>query len=192
MTNRFQTYLLQFCLFLHRWFSWSSTKTLKCFGPITLVYVLGSDNKVRNITLNYHTGIGLFPYRTATYYLHIITSKGSERVGIDGNLSDLPPIITLLKNTACTSITDTRDIKLLRRKKVVLMDHAKPIDFDLRILDNYYPNTLRDYGINIITNLGLITKVLGLSCTHISISQSYITKGTISPIEDIDLSDIYY
>jgi len=149
---------------------------------ITIIYHI-SESKIKNITLNYYTGINLIPYSKGTFYTKTYHKYGSDHIAFNGNLNN----ITKLHRSISTNNLDNNP----KRKYIItLLNNDKPINFNLQILDNYMKNVIF-YGNNAIINLNDIFKYLGVECTHLNLTNiNPFFRKTIN-IDKINLNELY-
>lgn len=150
---------------------------------LLFVYYYGADEKVKNITFNYWTTIGLDKYRSGIYYLIINHKMGIERVAINGIVND---------------VEDTTDKILVKdtnidpkRKNVLLLNGDEPVALDLNIIDNYMANSLV-VGNSAITDLSIISKLIGVKCTNVAITGKFpnIIRNILS-IDKLTIDKLY-
>lgn len=122
-----------------------------------IIYYIGSNNKKKNITLNYYLNFNLHKYIIGTYYIILFNKNGSNYFIINNKIS-------FIKN-----LIPKTDLKH-QRKQCILLNNSDTVGTDLKILDNYKMNMCEDY--NSITKLHIIFNLLKIRCTHINIIES--------------------
>lgn len=179
VSKAMQSLILKSILGIHIWYNYLWTTILAYFGPIAIIYHLDGFS-MKNITLNYYLNYNLNKYSEGSYYVIIYNSNESSQIAFKGVIGDIDRIIR-------KSITDCS----YRRKNIMLLNNGMPLNTNLEILDKYKRNT-QYFGESSITNLSTITKLMKLTCTHISIFELRPFKKTILDIAQVDINDIYH
>lgn len=148
---------------------------IRLFGPIDIVYHI--DHCVKNITLNYYSGIGLRDLSHGHFIITRYDLHHKKYCGFTGDLSQINDI-ALEENLHP------------RSKKITLLRDSQPIDSDITVLDNYTHNITKN-NLNHEINLSSITKVLGINCTHIKLLTMNPFKQTTMSIDELSIHDIY-
>lgn len=147
-------------------------------GKIIFIYHV-NENRIKNITWNYYSGYGMNNFKSGTFYAKIYNADGTHHIAYNGEVSKINNLVPISNPESSP-----------RRKNVILLNDDKPINVDLAILDNYKINML--HFDNSLTNLGMILKLIGLNCTHVTIIQTIpFNKKTIE-IDQVDIHHLYH
>lgn len=150
----------------------------KLTGPIYFIYTIESDNRIKNITLNYYSRIRLSKYNQGKYFCKILDEEQTKYITYHGELNDIFRIH--IPNSHIVTI---------KRKNVTIFNNQKPVSADLNILDNYYKNIL-----HLKSNppdLTLLLKCFGINGTHIQIINFAPFSIKLYNIQDLNLQDLY-
>lgn len=150
---------------------------------IVFVYYI-NDGKIKNITLNYYLKYNINDYKKGTYYVKIYSLDNMNHIAFKGDIDHINKI-------TINKITTLADVKIPKRKKIILLNNEKPININLQILDNYKIN-MEYFKDASISNLAQIINILGLKCTHITIIELYPFQKTTIEIENVDIKFLYY
>lgn len=171
-TFLFNIYLIFYDIYLYLWYI-----LFKVLGSIIFIYHINED-EIRNITWNYYLKYGLDRFRKGTFYTKIYSQYGIHHVAFDGELAHIGKIkIGPIENRP-------------KRKNVILLDNGNPINIDLGILDNYKIN-MKHFDKS-VKNLGLILKLIGLKCSHVTIIQLIPYNKTTMEIHNVDIDHLYH
>lgn len=152
---------------------------LNKFGPIYLIYYL-ENSRMKNITLNYYSGIGLNKYNSGHYFCKVIDSNRTNHLIHSGEITDI------------TIKTNNNEIEYPKRKNIMLLHNNEPVQCDLDVLDNYVHN-MRLHNKKHSLQTKDIFNCLGLNCTEIQFTtlRPRFTKE-IHPIDKISIDDLHY
>lgn len=169
-------FILKVYFFFYYFYLYFWNLLLKYLGPITILYYLDKD-KIKNITLNYYLNYHVDSFRKGTYYAKIYSSYGIQHLAFHGEISDANKI-KIEPGDLC-----------FKRKQVILINHGSPLNVDLNILDNYKIN-MKQFK-NPVKNLGLILKMMGLPCSHVTIIQMVPFGKKTMEVQEVDIDYLY-
>lgn len=175
----FRTLLIDFYLRIYQYYNLLWKIFFSCVNNVKLVYLI-DNNKPKNISINYYSGLKMDGKQSGNFYLKIYNSYGTNHIAFDGDIESVSKvrIIESLENPP-------------KRKNVILSNNDNPLDINLEILDNYISN-IKYFPNQSIVNLGSVLKILGFECTHVTIIETKPFNKTKVNVNDIDINYIYY
>jgi hypothetical protein len=173
-----ENFFIKIFLLVHQYYNLIWKNIFLWIGNIILIYHV-NDGKMKNITFNYYLKYNLDKFRTGTFYAKKYDTKGMNHIAFNGNVDHI--------NKIGPGLND----ELPKRKKIILLNNGKPVGVDLQILDNYKIN-MKHFGESSISNLELITKMLGLKCTHVTIIEMFPFNKITMEIRNIDIEYLYH
>jgi hypothetical protein len=145
--------------------------------PKIIVVYYFDGNRLKNITLRYHTGTLKKKYHNGIFYLKIIDSRESLSIAFEGHISEIEQI-DLEKIP--------RDVV---RRNILLMDQDVPSKINLENLDNYRRAMVLFNGS--IRNMKDIMDLMNVKCTHICEIQSIPFSMKKESIKNVSIDDLY-
>ena len=170
-----QSLFIRTYLCLHHYYECIWKFLFKWIGSILLIYYI-EQNQMINITTNYYFGWNLDKYRSGTYYVKIYNIHGTSHIAYQGDLAHI-------QNTR----VDPEEVP--KRKHVVLLNNEQPLEINLEILDKYKANM--KHFTNSVTNLGKITRLMGLQCSHISIIRLIPFNKETMHVDEVNIDYLY-
>lgn len=187
-------YVPKIYLFLHHIYTIIYNLILRILGPIYIIYSFNRSIK-KNITLSSYFMFFNNDLSNAIYGIKIYNSNDVHYLAYYGKRNNLNRLI-------CTN--DIPEL-LSKRKNIILINHGKPVEFDLNLLDNY-KKSIENYRLffksgekNDNTNmcipirkLSTILKLFECNATDVQIISLLPFKKEIIPIDNECLIDILY
>ena len=187
----FQSLFINVYIYAYYLYGFFFRQFIKIWGPLTLTYVFDGETK-RNITLGRYIGYYLpyvFSYPMGTYYIRSIKSDITNHVIYDGNIQEVGPIV-------CDINDEAEDIQINRRN-VLFFDDTEPIQFDLKILDDYNRSVKKinwdrkKTPCSPVTMLDVIARIVGIPANRVQIMTKFPFKKQVSNINSVSIDMLY-
>lgn len=152
----------------------------------TVYYVNNCSNKIncnhtiKNITLNYYSGLFLDEYINGTFFVKSYSKNGLIYTSYTGNICEISNIKPL----------DLHSEYIKRKNIIITDDKNEPLNVNLDIIDTYY-TSIKNKKLP-ITNMKCVTSLLDLKCENITIIQSMPFLRQNKNINEIEINEIYY
>ena len=166
---------------IYIWYDYIWKLIFTYINKIILIYHIGNDNIISNITLNYYFGYGLNKYKNGPYYLKLYNKYDTVYLACNGTITDITRNISV--------VSSHKQNNKPKRKKIILMNNDMTINVDLKILDNYF-SQITHYE-NLITDLKIICDTMGIKCTHINVINLNPFSKTLLDINQTDIRELY-